>query len=104
METYPQLYLSQTPYVYLAKHTSGRFGSVEKIDINGQAMTPYTKQAKDAIGKLQLLLVSILEAARKQGEGRSLSLVYYGGKLKLYKRKEGTGKLIEAEIFGKFRH
>ena len=101
-EAYPQLYLSQTPYLYLARHTDGTFGSVEKIDINDPAMESYAKQAKDAMRKLQLLLVSILTAVRKQGEEKPLSLVYYGGKLKLYKRREGTGKPIEVEISRKF--
>ena len=101
-EAYPQLYLSQTPYLYLARHTDGKFGSVEKIDINDPAMASYAKRAKDAMHKLQLLLVSILTAVRKQGEGKPLSLVYYGGKLKLYKRREGTGKPIEVEISRKF--
>lgn len=94
--------ISQTPYLYLARHTNGTFGSVQKIDINGQAMAPYAKQAKDAMRKLQLLLVLILTAVRKQGERKPLSLVYYGGNLKLYKRKEGTGKPIEVEISRKF--
>ena len=75
---------------------------MEKIDINGQAMAPYVKRAKDAMRKLQLLLVLILTAVRKQGERKPLSLVYYEGNLKLYKRKEGTGKPIEVEISRKF--
>jgi len=90
--------------ISLKHHTSTWRGTrtarlaLEKIDINGQAMAPYAKQAKDAMRKLQL----ILTAVRKQGERKPLSLVYYGGDLKLYKRKEGTGKPIEVEISRKF--
>ena len=45
-EPYPQLYLSQTPYLYLAKHTKGTFGPVEKADLNGQTMAPHAKEAE----------------------------------------------------------
>ncbi|KAL4063767.1 hypothetical protein V8B97DRAFT_674752 [Scleroderma yunnanense] len=102
-EAYPQLFLSQTPYLYLAKHTKGTFGIVEKVDVNGQAMVPHAKEAENAMGKLEILLGSILKAVRKQGEGKPLSLVYFEGKLKLYKRKEGSGKPIDVEISKKFR-
>ncbi|KAL4063769.1 hypothetical protein J3A83DRAFT_969411 [Scleroderma citrinum] len=101
-EAYPQLYLSQTPYLYLAKHTKGSFHPVEKINLNGQAVIPYANEAKGAMSKLEVLLGSILKAVRKQGEGKPLSLVYSEGKLKLYKRKEGSGKPIDVEISRKF--
>ena len=102
-EAYPQLYISQTPYLYLAKHTKGTFGPVEKIDLNSQTMAPHAKEAEGAMSKLEVLLGSILKAVRRQGEGVPLSLVYNKGKLQLYKRKEGSGKPIEAEISRKFR-
>lgn len=102
-EVYPQLYLSQTPYLYLARHTKGTFGAVEKVDLNGETMVPRAKEAEDAMGKLEMLLGSILKAVRRQGKGVPLSLVYHKGKLQLYKRNEGSGKPIEAEISRKFR-
>lgn len=101
-EVYPQLYLSQTPYLYLAKHAKGTFGPVEKVDLNGETMAPRAREAEDAMGKLEVLLGSILKAVRKQGKGVPLSLVYHKGKLQLYKRHEGSGKRIEAEISRKF--
>lgn len=102
-EVYPQLYLSQTPYLYLARHTKGTFGAVEKVDLNGETMVPRAKEAEDAMSKLEMLLGSILKAVRRQGKGVPLSLVYHKGKLQLYKRNEGSGKPIEAEISRKFR-
>ncbi|KAG6327426.1 hypothetical protein ID866_11663, partial [Astraeus odoratus] len=101
-EAYPQLYLSQTPYLYLAKHSRGQFGPVEKVQLNSQAMASLTTEAEAAMGKLEVLLETLLKAVRKQGEGVPLSLVYREGKLRLYKRKRGTGKLIGEEIYSKF--
>lgn len=101
-ETYPQLYLSQTAYLYLAKHTKGNFTAVEKTRLAGGDMKAYAKQAEAGMGKLKALLDKVLEAVRKEGDGVGLSLVSAGGKLMLYKRKEGTGKALGSAILSKF--
>jgi len=93
-ETYPQLYLSQTAYLYLAKHTKDNFGTVEKIKLDGDSMKVYAKQAEVGMAKLKAVLDQVLEVVRKESDGVGLSLVSIGGKLMLYKRKEGTGKEI----------
>ncbi|KIJ62266.1 hypothetical protein HYDPIDRAFT_158061 [Hydnomerulius pinastri MD-312] len=87
---YPQLYLSQTAYLYVAKHDRGNFRAVERVDLDGVTMKPYAKQAEASMGKLKALLDVILEAVRKQGSGVPLSLVCQGGKLTLHKRKAGS--------------
>lgn len=102
-EVYPQLYLSQTPYLYLAKHTRGTFGRVEKVRIDSRGMAAHTREAEAAMVKLEALLSDILRAVRKHGEGVPLSLVYRAGELQLYKRKEGTRQPFGKEITGKFR-
>lgn len=102
-EIYPQLYLSQTPWLYMAKHDAGVFQPVEKISLTGEEMKPYADMMEGSLGKLKNLLKTILKAAREQGEGVPLSVVCQGGKLYLWRRKEGTGKPLGEAITSKFK-
>jgi len=101
-EAYPQLYLSQTAYLYLAKHNKGNFSAVEKIKLAGDSMKVYAKQAEAGMGKLKTVLDEVLEAVRNESDGVGLSLVSARGHLILYKRKEGTGKAAGDEILSRF--
>ena len=101
-EAYPQLYLSQTAYLYLAKHTRGNFGVVEKIKLAGDSMKVYAKQAEVGMGKLKVVLNEVLDAVQKEGNGVGLSLVREGDRLVLYKRKPGTGKAAGSEVLSRF--
>ncbi|KAF9223146.1 hypothetical protein BS17DRAFT_782437 [Gyrodon lividus] len=102
IEIYPQLYLSQTPYLYVAKHERGNFQTVEKTQLNGATMRPYAKQAEASMGKLKILLGQILEVVRKEGNNVPLSLVCRGGELVLYKRAAGSENPTEKYITNKF--
>jgi len=102
-EIYPQLYLSQTAWLYTAKHNKGVFEPVEKISLTGDEMRPYAEMMEASLGKLKNLLKLILKAVRKQEEGVPLSLVRQGGTLSLWRRKEGTGKPLGEEIRSKFK-
>ncbi|KAG9311434.1 hypothetical protein JVU11DRAFT_8547 [Chiua virens] len=102
-DIHPQLYLSQTPWLYMAKHTRGVFQPVEKIALTGEEMRPYAEMMEGSLGKLKNLLKAILKAVREQGEGVPLTLVRQGGTLSLWKRKEGSGKPLGEEIRNKFK-
>ncbi|KAI6162843.1 hypothetical protein EDD17DRAFT_1776415 [Pisolithus thermaeus] len=102
-EFYPQLYLSQTLHLYLAKHTRGMFSQVEKFQLNSEGMAVHARGAEAAMAKLEVLLKAILKAVRERGEGVPLSLVYRAGKLQLYKRNQGTGQPFEKDISSKFQ-
>ena len=65
-------------------------------------MKVYAKQAEVGMAKLKVVLDQVLEVVRKEGDGVGLSLVSVGGKLMLYKRKEGTGKAVGDQILRKF--
>lgn len=101
-EAYPQLYLSQTAYLYLAKHNRGNFGIVEKIELAGDSMKVHAKQAEVGMEKLKDVLNQVLDAVRKEGDGVGMSLVSEGQNLVLYKRKPGTGKAVGNEILNRF--
>lgn len=102
-EVYPQLYLSQTPCLYLAKYERRKFAQVEKVQINSQAMAAHTREAEVAMVKLGSLLSDIPKTAREHGDGVPLSLVYHAGELQLYRRKEGTVHPFGRDIWNKFR-
>ncbi|KAF9240055.1 hypothetical protein BU15DRAFT_87784 [Melanogaster broomeanus] len=101
-EIYPQLYFSQTAWLYVAWHSIGTFQPVEKIALDSDAMKPHAQQTAASIRKLKVLLEDILEVVRKQGPGIPLSLVGRGGTLTLWKRKEGTGKPLGVQITSRF--
>lgn len=98
-EVYPQLYLSQTGYLYLAKHTKGVFQPVEKTKLAD--MKAEATRAEGDMSKLKAVLDAILAKVREAGsETTEFSLVCYENKLALYKRK--GGKPIPQEILDKF--
>jgi hypothetical protein len=101
-EAYPQLYLSRTEHLYLAKHAGGKFMAVEKYQLSGDNLKVYAREAKAGMGKLKALLVEVLDAARNAGAGVGMSLICVNGKLELFERKAGTGKAAGKYILSKF--
>lgn len=101
-EIYPQLYLSQTAFLYIAKHERGSFNTLEKVELGSESMKIHARRAEQGLAKLKLVLQDILDAARMEDEGVGLSLVAKDGKLALYKRREGTGKGPGKDITDKF--
>ncbi|TDL17770.1 hypothetical protein BD410DRAFT_729467 [Rickenella mellea] len=100
-EVYPQLYLSQTPHLYLAKHRKGVFMDVEKIPIDGEEMEPYMREVEQRIGKLRDVLVHILKAVRED-IGTLFSLVCENGRLALCRREKESGMSVGKDILQKF--
>jgi len=101
-EIYPQLYLSQTALLYIAKHERGNFNTLEKVELGSESMQTHARRAEQGVAKLKLVLQDISDAAKKEGVGVGLSLVAMGGKLALYKHHEGTGKGPGKDITDKF--
>lgn len=97
-EVYPQLYLSQTGYLYLARHTRGEFDPPEKYALGGAGLAAYAAQAEAGMWKLRELLRQIFVAVKKEKEGTGLCIVCEGGTLALYRRRVGTGKAVGNEI------
>jgi len=102
-EVYPQLYLSQTAFMYIAKHERGNFNTLEKVELGAENMLLHTRRAEQGVAKLKVVLQDILDAVKKEDAGVGMSLVGKSGKLVLYKRREGTGKALGKEITNKFK-
>ena len=102
-EAYPQLYLSQTPFLYLAQHTKGTFGPPEKYALRGRSMEVHARKAQKGIARMVEVLKEVVDAVRKDdGEGKEFSLVCVGGKMELFRRTEGSGGVGD-EILGRFK-
>lgn len=102
VDIYPQLYLSQTAFLYIAKHDRGNFNTLEKVELGSESMQIHARRTEQGVAKLKLVLQDILDAAKKEDVGVGLSLVAKDGKLVLYKRREGTGKVLGKDITDKF--
>ncbi|KIY64784.1 hypothetical protein CYLTODRAFT_357962 [Cylindrobasidium torrendii FP15055 ss-10] len=102
-DVYPQLYLSQTAFLYLAKHTRGVFAPPEKYALTGSKLKAHTTRTENHIGKLRQALGQIIKcvvAHKSAGGGGLFSLVCKDGQLGLYKREGGTK--LDEEIISKF--
>lgn len=91
----PQIHLSQTPHLYLAKHVRGDFQSAQRI-------IPDVQKIELQLGKLREALLDIVEVVREQAQGEGLSLTCEDRKLELYKRESGTGRSVGWDIISKF--
>jgi hypothetical protein len=103
VELYPRLYLSQTAFLYIAKHHRGNFNPPEKVELGAENMLPHARHAEQGMVKLKVVLQNILDAVKKEDHRVGLSLVCKNGQLTLYRRQEGTGKALGCEITSKFK-
>ncbi|KAH8824502.1 hypothetical protein DL96DRAFT_1614279 [Flagelloscypha sp. PMI_526] len=95
-DVYPQIFLSQTEFLYVARHNNGLFGPVKKHSLAGDTLSRYAEVTKASLVKLKDLLESIHAAAVAQGGQTGLTLACVQGKLGLYRRK--GGKSISGEV------
>ena len=92
--TYPQLYLSQTPHVYHAFHKGGTFTSIKKFVLGQSELMEVDKNAQVGFKKLRKLLGCIQSLVLKHGATR-ISLVCVGKTLSVYQIPKGERCLPE---------
>jgi len=108
-ELFPQLYLSQTEHVFIAKHSRGVFRGipVSKMRLSdpedGDMVARKAEADHTYLPRLKAMLDDILREVRGVEEGAMLSLVRDGGNLTLYRRTGGTGTRIPEVFLNKFR-
>lgn len=91
-DTYPQLFFSQTLNLYLARHTRGRFATVEKLPLAD--MREEERGARAGVRAAVEVLKEIKRAVRREGKGARLSVVWIGdGGMKVYRRTEADPAL-----------
>ena len=101
-ECFPQLYLSQTPMLYLARHYRGTFERVQKTGLESVLLASYEKKTKAQLGKVKTLLEQISREARKMGTGVPLSLICQKGRLTLHRRDALAARLLGEEDAKRF--
>lgn len=100
---YPQLHLSCTPHLYVAKHVRGSFTSVERYGVRDSALRQYATAAEQGLGKLVQLLKELASYLQEAGPGIGFSLIGdVSGDLKLYRRKMGTSRGLTKDITARF--
>jgi len=86
-ESYPQLFLSNTPHHYLAIHERGRFVDIQKRHLESTELKRIAADSiQEALKKLRRVLGDIKKLAMKHGETGRLSLVCKNRELKVYER------------------
>ncbi|KAF9805023.1 hypothetical protein IEO21_09222 [Rhodonia placenta] len=100
-ESYPQLYLSQTPHHYLAMHDSGEFYEITKRRLDCAEMKEVDGKTQTKFRQLRQILGTIQELLIEHGQSTSLSLVYKNGELLVFKRSMQES-LIPDELFTRF--
>jgi hypothetical protein len=83
---YPQLYLSQTPHIFMATHTRGNFHTVRKWQLGSPDLTRIAETFTDRLKKLRLALGVIREVVIARGKSGRLSLVLQDGELTVFER------------------
>lgn len=86
-ESYPQLFLSQTPHHFVAVHKYGRFHTVSKRKLGSSDFEGVANEAQVGLKRLLRVLKSIKEIVVEGGQRGRLSLVFRDGKLKVFERK-----------------
>ena len=100
--SYPQLFLSQTPHIYYGAHKGGRFSEIKKFTLGEPCLEPIDQNAQAGFKKLKVLLATIQELVRKHGTNGRISLVCKGRELGVYRRKN-TDSCLPKRALALFR-
>jgi hypothetical protein len=101
-EIYPQLYLSQTPWLYTAIHNDGKFYTVEKTQLGSPELADIAEQSKHRFKKLRLALQTIKDLVVESGIRGRLSFVLENRELKVYERSSRASCLPD-DIMSSFQ-
>ncbi|EIW75640.1 hypothetical protein CONPUDRAFT_140049 [Coniophora puteana RWD-64-598 SS2] len=101
-ETFPALSLSRTPWLFVANHSTGVFNEPEKVELSSEKLAAHAEKAETSLCKLKLVIAAVLAVVRMHDERVPMSLVREGKKLTLYRRKMGTGSMLDDQILRRF--
>jgi hypothetical protein len=84
---HPQLYLSQTKEVLVARHARGQFVSIEKFQLDDVTLRQQTEHTEQTLGRLLEFIRRLFVAVKASGSG-PWALVCRNGILKLHTSTE----------------
>ncbi|KAI0775570.1 hypothetical protein BD413DRAFT_278557 [Trametes elegans] len=101
-ESYSQLLLSQTPYLYFAMHHKGRFDHIARLTPASPQLARFDHDAyvQRSLHQLVRVLGSIAGAVRAYGHRGGLTLVCREGTLELFERSSSAQRLPDSELGG----
>ncbi|KAF7976193.1 hypothetical protein HWV62_7366 [Athelia sp. TMB] len=86
-ETYPQMWLSQTPWLYKASHNDGQFHTLNKTALESPELAEIAEKSKVRFERLRDALRTIKNIVVNAGLQGRLSFVLERGELKVYDRE-----------------
>ncbi|KZP03187.1 hypothetical protein FIBSPDRAFT_688699, partial [Athelia psychrophila] len=92
-EVYPQLYVSQTPWLYKAAHENGQFHKVTKVGLVSPEMEEVAEKSNVKFERLRGALQTIKDIVVKAGPKGRLSFVLEGKELQVYDRESQSSCL-----------
>ncbi|KAH9919324.1 uncharacterized protein B0H18DRAFT_1028382 [Fomitopsis serialis] len=95
-ETYPQLFLSQTPHLYAASHEQGLFRQVRMLGVDDPEMREVAEELQNDFVKLRDTLIDIRNTLRRHKQSTRLSLLCQKGNLQVFRMKNANSCLPEA--------
>jgi len=87
---YGQLFFSQTPNLYIARHDKGDFSArnVEKLSLDGQGiMKRMEKQCEVAVGKTGTMVKRMVEVVKQHNK---VAFVWRGAEVQVWKADDGA--------------
>ncbi|KAF8610326.1 hypothetical protein BDV93DRAFT_601357 [Ceratobasidium sp. AG-I] len=90
-DIYPQLFLSQTPTIKVAKHLDGRIDAINTYNIEGEALQETHNKMNPELNALTKVLTQIRDVTKQpQNQGKLLTLYWSGsGDLKVFAVQRG---------------
>lgn len=92
-KSYPQIFLSQTPYIFYGAHRDGKFSEIKKYTLGEPHLEVTDRNAQVGFKKLKVALITIQELVGRYGKDGRISLVCKGKELRVYQR-EKTGSCL----------
>ncbi|TFK74729.1 hypothetical protein BDN72DRAFT_853762 [Pluteus cervinus] len=87
LETYAQLFFSQTPHHFSARQAEGTVKQVKKAHITSPTLQKVEKKLQPGLKKLRRFLVQLQELVILHGKDQRLSLIYENKELTLFRMR-----------------
>ncbi|KAF9452954.1 hypothetical protein P691DRAFT_802805 [Macrolepiota fuliginosa MF-IS2] len=100
-ERYPQIFFSQTPNHFLARHDQLQMGTFTRIDkraIDCPVLQAANSRLQPAFKKLRAALEAIQRIVMEHGHGERLTLLYTNKRLEVYKRLDDKSCLPDEAL------
>lgn len=94
-EVYPQLYVSQTPWLYKATHNRGQFHTVTKMGPASHEMAEVARKSKVRFQRLRDALQTMKDMVIAAGPQGRLSFVLENKELKVFDRESQSSFLTD---------